>query len=249
MEFADVVRRRRMVRAYEPGRPVPAATVDRLLSHAIRSPSAGFSQGWDFLVLREPTDRARFWSATSDDAGEDGPDDGADPWLRGLATAPLLIVCLSDRGAYLDRYSEPDKGWTDRDEGRWPVPYWHVDAGMAALLMLLTAVDEGLGGCFFGVPPERHDTLRSAFEIPAGRTPVGVVSVGYPAPDRRSPSLRRGRRPVTEVAHDGRFGRPFRPSGAEAGPVRRLGSPGVARTTLALPNPRDHVPRPAGPVA
>ena len=74
----------------------------------------------------------------------------------------------------------------------------------------LTAVDAGLGGCFFGVPPERHDALRAALDIPAGRTPVGVVSVGYPAPDRRSPSLRRGRRPLAEVAHEGRFGVPYR---------------------------------------
>ena len=76
-----------------------------------------------------------------------------------MRRAPLLIVPLSDKSAYLDRYAEPDKGWTDRDESRWPVPYWDVDAGMAALLMLLTAVDEGLGACFFGIPPERHRRL------------------------------------------------------------------------------------------
>ncbi|MGI8867845.1 MAG: nitroreductase family protein [Mycobacteriales bacterium] len=206
MEFADVVRRRRMVRAYDPHRPVPPAPTRRLLEHAVRAPSAGFSQGWDFLVLRSAADREAFWAATAE-VEPDG--DEADPWLRGLATAPLLIVCLSNRDAYLDRYAAPDKGWIDRDEARWPVPYWDVDTGMAALLMLLTAVDEGLAGCFFGVPPDRHDALRSAFDIPASRMPVGVVSVGYAAPDRRSPSLKRGRRPVSDVAHDGRFGRPF----------------------------------------
>ena len=51
MEFADVVRRRRMVRNYDPDRPVPAEVVDRLLEHAMHAPSAGFSQGWGFLVL------------------------------------------------------------------------------------------------------------------------------------------------------------------------------------------------------
>ena len=80
-------------------------------------------------------------------------------WLTRMRRAPLLIVPMSDKAAYLDRYAEPDKGWTDRDESRWPVPYWDVDAGMAALLMLLTAVDEGLGACFFGVPPERIDRV------------------------------------------------------------------------------------------
>ncbi len=203
MELTDAVRRRRMVRSYDPDRPVPPDVVTRLLEHAVRAPSAGFTQGWDFVVLRDSVARQAFWDATREDDAE------TDAWLRGLMTAPLLIVCLSDKDAYLDRYAAPDKGWTDRDEARWPVPYWDVDTGMAALLMLLTAVDADLGGCFFGVPPARHDALRTALAIPAGRTPVGVVSVGHPAADRRSPSLRRGRRPLTEVAHEGRFGVPF----------------------------------------
>ena len=202
MELSEAIRRRRMVRSYDPARPVPPHLVDHLLDHAVRAPSAGFSQGWDFVVLREPADRDRFWDATAD-AG------APDAWLSRLRTAPLLVLCLSDKHAYLDRYAEPDKGWTDRDESRWPVPYWHTDTAMAALLMLLTAVDAGLGACFFGVAPERMDAVRDAFDIPPGRTIVGVLSVGSPAPDRRSPSLRRGRRGLDQVAHHGRFGLPW----------------------------------------
>jgi nitroreductase len=193
-----------MVRDYDPDRPVPPQVRDRLLEHAIRAPSAGFSQGWDFLVLRSAEDRDRFWEATRED-------DEPDSWLRGMMSAPLLVVCLSDKDRYLDRYAEPDKGWTDRDEARWPVPYWDVDTGMAGLMMLLTAVDAGLGSCFFGIQPVSHNAFRAEFGVPANRTPVGVVSVGYALPDRRSPSLRRGRRPVTEVAHEGRFGTPYAP--------------------------------------
>ena len=98
-----------------------------------------------------------------------------------MQTAPVLVVCFSDRAAYLDRYAEPDKGWTDRDEARWPVPYWHVDTGMAAMILLLGAVEAGLGACFFGVPPTRLPAFADAFAVPAGLTPVGVVSLGYPA--------------------------------------------------------------------
>ena len=195
-----------MVRAYDPASPPAREQVQRLLEAAIRAPSAGFCQGWDFLVLDSAEDREAFWSAST--AGDGQPPDS---WLTGMRSAPVLVLCLSNRDAYLDRYAEPDKGWTDRDEARWPVPYWHTDTAMAALLMLLSAVDEGLGACFFGVPPERMDAVRTAFDIPAGRTVVGVVSVGTPAPDRRSPSLRRGRRDVTQVAHHGRFGRAWQP--------------------------------------
>jgi nitroreductase len=198
MEFADVVRRRRMVRNYDPDRPVPPAVVERLLDHAIRAPSAGFSQGWGFLALAEPADRERFWAATSE-PGE------ADRWLTGMRRAPLIIVAHSHKDAYLDRYAEPDKGFTDRDEARWPVPYWHIDTGMAALMMLLTVVDEGLGACFFGIPPERTATYRSAFGVPEGFTPIGAITVGYPAPDWRSPSLKRGRRGPDQVVHRGRW--------------------------------------------
>ena len=194
-----MVRRRRMVRDYDPDRPVPPEVRDRLLEHAIRAPSAGFSQGWAFLVLETAAERAAFWTATTGPGTPDG-------WLTRMRRAPLLVVPFSHKAAYLDRYAEADKGWTDRDESRWPVPYWDVDTGMASLMMLLTAVDEGVGACFFGVPPERVDALREAFGVPADHRPVGVLSIGYPGTeDRRSPSLRRGRRGTGEVVHRGRW--------------------------------------------
>jgi nitroreductase len=199
MEFAEAVRRRRMVRNYDPDRPVPKEVVDRLLGYAVHAPSAGFSQGWGFLVLDTPDSIARFWAATT-------PGDTVDNWLAGMRRAPLIVVPHSNREIYLDRYAEQDKGWTDRDEGRWPVPYWHIDAGFASLLMLLGAVDEGLGACFFGVPRGRTGEYRKAFDVPETYTPIGVITIGYRAEDMRSPSLRRGRREVAEVAHRGRWG-------------------------------------------
>jgi nitroreductase len=199
VEFAEVVRRRRMVRTYDPDRPVPRATVRQVLGLAARAPSAGHTQGWHFLVLDTATDREAFWAATA--AGD------ADPWLTRMRTAPVLVIVFSDKAAYLDRYAEPDKGWTDRDEARWPVPYWDTDAAMAAMIALLAVVDAGLGGCFFGVAAEKWDALRASFGVPTGLRPVGVLSIGYPAADVRSPSLRRGRRPLTEIVSYAKFGR------------------------------------------
>jgi nitroreductase len=201
MEFQDVVRWRRMVRAFDPDRPVPPEIRERLLENALHAPSAGFSQGWAFLVLESLEERDRFWSATTDPGTE------GDPWLAGLRTAPLIILAFSNRSAYLDRYAEPDKGWTDRDEARWPVPYWHIDTGFASLLMLLTAVDAGLAACFIGVPPDHREKLHATFGVPGEYSCIGVLTVGYRAPDRRSPSLRRGRRTVSEVVHRGAWGR------------------------------------------
>jgi nitroreductase len=198
MEFTDVVRRRRMVRDYA-DTPVERAVVDRILTNAVHAPSAGFSQGWAFLRLDTPADLARFWRACTP------PGAGADRWSRGLRRAPVVIVPLSCKRAYLDRYAEPDKGWTDRDESRWPAPYWDIDTGMAALLILLTVVDEGLGACFFGIPAERTQTFRDEFGVPPDHAPIGAITIGHRAPDPRSPSLRRGRRGLDEVVHRGQW--------------------------------------------
>jgi nitroreductase len=179
--------------------------VERLLGYAVRAPSAGFSQGWGYLVLDSPDDRALFWSATTPPRSSGS----TSPWPAGMRLAPLIVVPHSNRDAYLSRYAEPDKGWTDRDEARWSVPYWHIDAGFASLLMLLGAVDAGLAACFFGVPADRTARYRDAFEIPDSYTPIGAITIGYPAPDRRSPSLKRGRRQITEVAHRGRWGNAY----------------------------------------
>jgi nitroreductase len=204
MELAEVVRRRRMVRRYSP-EPVDPAAVDRLLDAARRAPSAGFAQGWGFLVLDAPGDVARFWAAATPPERAARPD----AWLRGMRTAPVVVVPFSSAQVYLDRYAEADKGWTDRDPGRWPVPYWHVDAGMAALLILLTAVDERLGACFFGIPAAGVAPLREAFGVPDAFAPVGAITVGRPAADERASgsAVRRARRPAAEVVHRGHWSR------------------------------------------
>ncbi len=203
MEFAEVVRRRRMVRAYTDD-PVDPAVVDRALAAAVRAPNAGFTQGWGFLVLDTPADVRRYWEATADRVDE------PDTWLRGMMRAPVVVVPCSSKQAYLDRYAEPDKGWTDRDEARWPVPYWHTDAAMAALLILQTAVDEGLGACLFGVPPDRVAALRAAFGIPDRFDPVGAVTLGHPAvtPGAQGSPRRRPRKDLAEVVHRGGWSEP-----------------------------------------
>jgi nitroreductase len=198
MEFQDVVRRRRMVRSYA-DRSVDPAAVDRMLRNAVRAPNAGFSQGWAFLVLDSRMGVERFWACSS-------PPTRRPPsrWLSGMRTAPVVIVPMSHERAYRDRYAEPDKASTEVGE-EWPVPYWHVDTGMAALLILQTAVDEGLGACFFGIPGSQIDALRAEFGVPEGFVPIGAITVGHRSEDAGAPGspARRARRPLEEVVHRG----------------------------------------------
>ena len=194
MEFQDVVRKRRMVRNFT-DQPVPPEVLQRILDNAQRAPSAGFSQGFEFVVFEGPEQTGRFWDAVSPERAF------ARAGWPGVYNAPLVIVPLANKEAYLDRYAEPDKGWTDRDERRWPVPYWYIDTGFAALLMLLTAVDAGLGALFFGITDAA--AFRVAFDVPDGYEPIGAIAIGYRAPDRPSGSLKRGRRPQEAVVHRG----------------------------------------------
>jgi nitroreductase len=196
MEFSEVVRRRRMVRRYDPDRAVAPEVLDRIVDNAQRGPSAGFSQGQSFLVLDTAEDVALFWSATGAS--------GFNAWLDGMRTAPVVIVPFASKDAYLDRYAQPDKGWTDRDEARWLAPYWFVDTGMASLLILQTAVDEGLGACFFGIPTEHLDSFREAFGVPDDQQPIGAITIGHRLSDT-GPAGSPARRPRTERIHRGRW--------------------------------------------
>ena len=190
MEFTEILRNRRMVRSFEE-RPLASDTVDGILAAGLRGPSAGFTQGVDLLVLHGPTETGRYWDVALP------PERRASfPW-PGLLRAPLLVVVLSSEAAYRRRYAAADKRSPDFD-----VPWWHVDAAFAALLLQLAAVDAGLGTCFFRA--HRVPALRRAFGIPPSHAPVGTVAAGHPAPDRPSSSVAtRPRRPADEVVHWG----------------------------------------------
>jgi nitroreductase len=187
-----------MVRSFE-DRPVDAAVVDHLLDLARRAPSAGYSQGTDFVVLDTPEDRARYWSITF--AGEDERERFR--W-QGLFRAPVLVLPLANRQAYLDRYSEPDKAPAGLQEAdAWPVPYWDVDTGMATMILLLAAVDAGLGALFFGIFGGEAELMR-ALRVPPTHRPIGTVAIGHPAPGGPTGSAAtRPRRPLEEVVHRG----------------------------------------------
>jgi len=199
VEFQDVVRRRRMVRSYDTSRPVPPDVIDRIVHNGLRAPSAGMAQGWGFLVLDTPADVARFRDAVR-------PEANADRWFAVNVDAPLLIVPHSNKDAYLDRYAEADKGFTDRSDAWWPAPYWDIDTGMASLLMLLTAVDAGLGACFSGIPLDSYDALRAEFGIPPQFTPIGLISIGYSTEPPRD--LSKWRKPTAETVHRGQWSQP-----------------------------------------
>jgi nitroreductase len=204
MEFQQVVDRRRMIRNYAE-RPVDPAIVERALRNATRAPSAGFSQGWAFVLLDTPDDVRRYWESATPPEQLAAPD----RWLTGMLRAPVVVVPCSSKAAYLDRYAEPDKGWANRDDSHWPVPYWHMDTAMASLLILQTVVDEGLGALFFGIPVDRLTDVRRELAIPDTHDPIGAITIGHLADDAGLPGSASTRRrvPLDELVHRGGWGR------------------------------------------
>lgn len=192
MDYYELINRRRMVRNFT-DESIEADVIDRIVTAGLQGPSAGFSQGFEFLVLSEADEREAFW-----DCNEHNPQ------AESIRTAPLVVVPFACKDAYLDRYAEPDKGWTDRDEARWPVPYWYIDTGMAAMHILLAAVVEDLGALFFGIPREDWPVLRSTFAVPDEYDPIGAIAIGHPAETRvPSSATSRDRRSTDAVIHRG----------------------------------------------
>ncbi len=186
-----------MVRNYT-DEPVDPAAVDRILETARRAPSAGHSQGQAFVVVTDAAIRQHIAELADEPAYVAN---GFDPWI---SRAPVHIVVCVSKHLYLERYSEPDKGGGPMGvESAWPVPYWWVDAGAALMLLLLAAVDEGLAAGFLG--SHNMPDLKRVLSIPEHMDPIGIVTVGHAAPDRRSGSLGRGRRPLDEVVHRDRW--------------------------------------------
>lgn len=190
MEFRDVVARRRMVRRYS-DQPVPRATIERIVGTARRAPSAGFSQGQSFVVVTEQATRTRIAELADE---EEYVNAGLPPWI---SRSPVHVVVCTSESTYLQRYQEPDKLQEDGSEIPWPVPYWFIDAGASMMLLLLAAVDEGLGAGFFGV--HRLPGLKELLGVPPEVTPIGAVTLGYPEGRQPRGSSTRGWKDAGEV--------------------------------------------------
>jgi nitroreductase len=175
MEFADVLRRRKMVRSYT-DEPVDSGAVERIVARGRRAPSGGFSQAVRMVVVTEEATRGRIAELANEPYYVER---GLEPWI---SRAPVHVVVAMREDDYHERYRRPDKLQEDGSEVEWRVPWWWVDAGKSIMLLLLAAVDEGLGAGLFGLVGDANDGLRDLLGMPADLEIVGVVTIGHAAP-------------------------------------------------------------------
>ena len=191
MELREILRARRMVRAYEP-EPIPREAIERIVRSVQRAPSAGFSQGQRLLVVTDRARRERLAAIL-----------GEESWV---GNAPVLIVVCLREADYHERYREPDKlSLTGGVEVEWPIPFWYFDAGAAAMLILLAAIDEGYAAGLFGVFVEALPAFREELALPDDVEIACCITVGLGADDdeasKRSSRLTQRRRAAEEIVH------------------------------------------------
>ncbi len=199
MDFVDVVRKRRMVRSFT-DEPVATEAIERIIDAARRGPSAGFSQGVEFVIVTDQAMRDKIalpYEAMHAKSGHP----------NFVGQAPVQIVICANAEMYKSRYREPDKMQARQDindDDLWRIPYWYTDAGCAMMLILLATVNEGLAAGFVGGSIGR---LRKLLAIPEEYTPVGIALIGHEAPDARRygdvSADKRPRRPLADIVHRG----------------------------------------------
>jgi hypothetical protein len=142
-----------------------------------------------------------FWSMVHPDQPRPGG-----RW-DGLRHAPVIVLPLVDKPAYLRRYAEADKAGRDMaTEDGWVIPYWEVDTAFVVMTMLLAATNEKVGAAFFAVARGEAELLAT-LGVPAGLRTLGALALGHAAnDDRPSPSVARGRLEPTRRLHWGRWG-------------------------------------------
>jgi nitroreductase len=144
--------RRRMIRKFRRD-PVSDDVVRRIVRSAMRAPSAGHTQPWNYVVVRDAAIRRRLARAALSQMF--------------VSDAPVVIVPCADRALSRSRYG----GEGDR--------YAVIDTAFSSLLLLLAVVEEGLGACFVGAFHEEQ--VSQILDLPDPVRPLAVVPVGVPA--------------------------------------------------------------------
>ena len=183
MEFAEVVNKRRSVRAFN-SEPVSKEIILELLEAANMAPSATNSQPWSFLVL-EKNDLEALFSITEEAFNErfgamprdevdkklarlSIPDEdkfkGLSRFYKTLGGAPVVIVVCVTRG--------------DSDYNS----LLNIASASAAVQnLLLAASNHNLGSCWMMGPLQKREMqIKDLLKIPAGSDIIAIVPVGHP---------------------------------------------------------------------
>lgn len=190
LTVGEAIRQRRSIRKFL-DKPVSDEIILELLEAARLAPSGSNRQPWRFIVVTDPSERARLRQICLDQAF--------------VEQAPVVFVCCAD----LTAYAQPSRlkrsqefvaaGVTETLSGRFADPELRAallnmpdpDLGIfvaAAVAnsyiaiehMVLTATALGLGSCWVGALGSEGE-LNTMFGLPKTTVVAAVLPVGYSA--------------------------------------------------------------------
>jgi nitroreductase len=181
----------RSIRRLRPD-PVPEELITRILDAAIRAPSGGNAQSWDFIVVRDPDLRqfARLMAA------------GRHLWDH-MGEAPVLLVPCSHRPVLPPREALPPDiaaGW--EEEAAYAERIRGASIYPAVQNIILACRALGLGTVITTNHIRCEDEVKAVLGIPEDVATFALMPIGWPL-DRFGPLTRR---PLAEVAHADRWG-------------------------------------------
>ena len=155
-EFDDIIKKRKMIRLYIQDKPIPQQIVDKLITNAHRAPSAGHTQVQEFIIVQDPLIKKKLGEAALNQ--------------EQIYDAPLSIVVCANTSRSVNRYGKRGREF-----------YSIIDGAFASMLILLTAVNEGIGACFVGAFLD--EKVSEILELPVYVKPIGIIALGFPAED------------------------------------------------------------------
>jgi len=172
MEFEQVIKKRRMIREFDPNKQIPETILRKLLRNAHRAPSAGHTQVQEFVIITDPKTKKKLRHVAVDQ--------------EYVEEAPTLIIVSSN---------------TSRSERRYGIRgrefYGIIDGAFASMLILLTAVNERIGAGFVGAFEDNK--VSEILRLPRHVRPIGIITLGYSR--ETEPVERLERLPIEDLIH------------------------------------------------
>jgi len=159
VELLEALRTRRSVRQWT-AEPIPDEQLRGLIESAVSAPSAGNSQPWAFVIIREPGQLKRLRAAA--------------PGIIGVPAA-VVVICL-------------DRCRASQEPSTMDYDMVVLTLGGAMENLLLAAHAQALGACAIGsfhIP-----SICSILALPDRLDPKLLVALGHPVQWPRAPSMR-----------------------------------------------------------
>lgn len=186
MDLGNLLRLRRNVYGFIQ-KSVAERTLRTVLEDAIHVPSAGFTQDFDFVVVRDESMKKKLAEA----ANEDEYVKMGRAQTGFISHAPVVVVPCANKPRFESKYGAPA-------EKNARLPWWVVDSSFATLALILSAFENGLAASFIGAIDDRK--VMQALSLPSDSSiiPLAIILIGHKDPNESSSWKKANREKISE---------------------------------------------------